>query len=111
MPNRSRWRSRLRPRCDNGIRQVRGDWEEQARLACRLGPKLAHARTLRAWRERFLGETDEVRRLGFDDAFVRMWEYYLASCEGAFEERYLGCVQMLFTKPDCRRGASPLRLR
>jgi cyclopropane-fatty-acyl-phospholipid synthase len=64
-----------------------------------------YARTLRAWRERFLGKSDPVRRLGYDDAFIRMWEYYLASCEGAFEERYLGCVQMVFTKPDCRRGA------
>jgi cyclopropane-fatty-acyl-phospholipid synthase len=62
-----------------------------------------YARTLRIWRERFLGNVDEARRLGFDDAFVRMWEYYLAYCEGAFEERYLGCVHMLFTKPESRR--------
>jgi len=63
-----------------------------------------YARTLRAWRERFVESLDEVRRLGFDDAFIRMWEYYLAYCEGGFEERYLGCVHMLFTKPDSRRA-------
>lgn len=61
-----------------------------------------YARTLRVWRERFLSRGEDVRRLGFDDAFLRMWEYYLAYCEGGFEERYLGCVQMLFAKPGAR---------
>ncbi len=63
---------------------------------------LDYARTLRLWRERFMDRLPEVRRLGFDPSFIRMWEYYLAYCEGAFEERYLGCVHMLFTKPDAR---------
>jgi cyclopropane-fatty-acyl-phospholipid synthase len=40
-----------------------------------------------------------------------MWEYYLAYCEGGFEERYLGCVHMLLTKPDARPGAPLPRLR
>ncbi len=66
-----------------------------------------YARTLRAWRERFLGEVENVRRLGYDESFVRRWEYYLACCEGSFEEGYLGCVHMLFTKPDRRRA--PIR--
>jgi cyclopropane-fatty-acyl-phospholipid synthase len=63
-----------------------------------------YAQTLRHWRERFLGNEDAVRRLGFDEPFLRMWEYYLAYCEGGFAERYLGCVHMLFTKPDSRRA-------
>jgi cyclopropane fatty-acyl-phospholipid synthase-like methyltransferase len=46
-----------------------------------------YARTLRAWRERFLAKVDDVRRLGYDGPFIRMWEYYLAYCEGSFEER------------------------
>jgi cyclopropane-fatty-acyl-phospholipid synthase len=66
-----------------------------------------YARTLRYWRERFLGSVQQVRRLGFDEKFIRMWEYYLAYCEGAFEERYLGSVHALFTKPDSRRAAIP----
>jgi cyclopropane-fatty-acyl-phospholipid synthase len=66
-----------------------------------------YARTLRIWRERFLGKAAEVRRLGFGDEFVRKWEYYLASCEGAFEERYLGCVHMVFTKPGWRPSVAP----
>ena len=63
-----------------------------------------YARTLRAWRERFLGRLDEVRALGFDDRFIRMWDYYLASCEAAFLERHVGDVQLLLTKTMNRRG-------
>lgn len=63
-----------------------------------------YAQTLRIWRERFMKNEDAVRRLGFDEPFLRMWEYYLAYCEGGFAERYLGCVHMLFTKPDSRRA-------
>jgi len=40
--------------------------------------------TLRAWRERFLARLDDVRALGFDDRFIRMWEYYLALSEAGF---------------------------
>ena len=69
-----------------------------------------YARTLRCWRERFLDSTPRVRALGFDERFIRMWEYYLAYCEGGFEERYLGCVQMLFTKARSQRPTAPLRL-
>ena len=58
-----------------------------------------YARTLRSWRERFLANIDNVRELGYSDTFIRMWEYYLCYCEGGFQERYLGDVQMLLTKP------------
>jgi cyclopropane-fatty-acyl-phospholipid synthase len=57
-----------------------------------------YARTLRAWRERFMGQLPEVRRLGFDERFIRMWEYYLAYCEGAFLERHISDFQLLLTK-------------
>ena len=62
-----------------------------------------YARTLRAWRKRFLANVDKVRNLGYPETFIRMWEYYLCYCEGGFTERYLGDVQMLLTKPLCRR--------
>ena len=62
-----------------------------------------YARTLRTWRRRFFENIEQVRQLGFDDTFIRMWEYYLCYCEGAFMERYLGDVQVLLTKPLCRR--------
>ena len=62
-----------------------------------------YARTLSCWRDRFRARLDEVRGLGFDERFVRMWEYYLGYCEGAFLERNCGLVQMVITKPECRR--------
>lgn len=62
-----------------------------------------YVRTLRAWRENFFAKLDGVRALGFPEAFIRMWEFYLCYCEGGFAERYLGDVQVLFTKPMCRR--------
>ncbi|MET0986593.1 MAG: cyclopropane-fatty-acyl-phospholipid synthase family protein [Steroidobacteraceae bacterium] len=66
-----------------------------------IGPH--YARTLACWRERFLRNLDAVRRLGFGTEFIRLWEFYLCYCEGGFAERQLGDVQMLLTKPQCRR--------
>ena len=62
-----------------------------------------YATTLRMWRERFFDNLDQVRELGFEDAFIRMWDYYLSYCEGGFMERYIGNVQMVFSKPLTRR--------
>ncbi len=61
-----------------------------------------YSRTLHEWRRRFFANIKKVQALGFSDTFVRMWEYYLCYCEGAFAERYIGDVQMLFSKPFCR---------
>jgi cyclopropane-fatty-acyl-phospholipid synthase len=61
-----------------------------------------YARTLAAWRSRFQRATAEVRALGFDDRFMRMWDYYLAYCEGAFLERHIGDFQLLLTKSHCQ---------
>ena len=60
---------------------------------------LHYAHTLRAWRVAFLARLDEVRDQGFDETFIRMWDYYLAYCEGAFAERYIGDAQLLLVKP------------
>ena len=62
-----------------------------------------YATTLRMWRERFFDRLDQVREMGFEDAFIRMWDYYLSYCEGGFLERYIGNVQMIFSKPLTRR--------
>ena len=64
-----------------------------------------YARTLRMWRQRFFDNIEGVRALGFDDVFIRMWDFYLSYCEGGFMARYIGDVQMLLTKPMCRRDA------
>jgi cyclopropane-fatty-acyl-phospholipid synthase len=61
-----------------------------------------YARTLRLWRERFNAHRAEVSELGLDMAFQRLWEFYLAYCEGAFAERYIGSVQMVFARPGWR---------
>ena len=57
-----------------------------------------YALTLKEWRRRFLERLPEVMQLGFEDRFVRMWDYYLAYCEGAFRERYISDVQLVLTK-------------
>jgi cyclopropane-fatty-acyl-phospholipid synthase len=62
-----------------------------------------YATTLRRWRERFFANIDRVRELGFEEPFIRMWDYYLSYCEGGFRERYIGDVQMVFAKPANRR--------
>jgi len=64
-----------------------------------------YASTLREWRQRFFGNIDKVRAMNFPETFIRMWEYYLCYCEGGFSERYIGDVQMLLTKPRCRRNS------
>ncbi len=67
---------------------------------------LSYARTLAAWRERFLTRLEEVRAQGFDERFIRLWHYYLAYCEGGFRERSIGVAQLTLARPDYRpRGA------
>lgn len=63
---------------------------------------LHYAQTLRCWRKNFFEHIDAVRRQGFSEAFIRMWEYYLCYCEGAFLERAISDVQILFSRPACR---------
>jgi len=63
---------------------------------------LHYARTLAIWRERFLSALPRVRALGFDQRFLRMWEYYLAICEASFLERNTGNVQLLLEKSALR---------
>jgi cyclopropane-fatty-acyl-phospholipid synthase len=62
-----------------------------------------YATTLRLWRERFFSNIDAVRAMGYPESFIRMWDYYLSYCEAGFKERYIGDVQMIFTKPMCRQ--------
>lgn len=65
--------------------------------------------TLRCWREAFLHRLSAVRALGFDDRFMRLWNFYLCYCEAAFAERRVNLVQMLLTKPE-RRSEPPAPL-
>lgn len=59
-----------------------------------------YARTLRLWRDAYRERLDEVRRLGFDERFIRKWDYYLSYCEAAFAMRNISVVQTLHTRPN-----------
>jgi cyclopropane-fatty-acyl-phospholipid synthase len=62
-----------------------------------------YARTLTDWRKAFFGNIDAVKNQGFDDVFIRMWDFYLCYCEGGFAERAISTAQFLFAKPDARK--------
>jgi len=61
-----------------------------------------YAITLERWREQFLEKLETVRSQGFDERFIRMWEYYLCYCEGGFRERVISTAQIVMAKPDYR---------
>ena len=50
-----------------------------------------------------MANLEQVRTLGYDDRFIKMWEFYLAYCEGAFIERSISDVHLLFARPLNRR--------
>jgi cyclopropane-fatty-acyl-phospholipid synthase len=58
-----------------------------------------YAETLRRWREKFLAERERVLQLGFDERFIRIWEFYLAYCEAAFDMANIDLVQYTLRKP------------
>jgi cyclopropane-fatty-acyl-phospholipid synthase len=66
--------------------------------------RLHYAETLKAWRERFLARREEVLRL-YDERFIRMWDFYLASSEMAFRHRGLMVFQIQLAR---RQEAVPL---
>jgi cyclopropane-fatty-acyl-phospholipid synthase len=57
-----------------------------------------YAETLRRWHEKFLAEKARVLRLGFDERFIRIWEFYLAYCEAAFAQANTDVVQFTLQK-------------
>ena len=59
----------------------------------------SYALTLRAWRQRFLAQRAAVQAQGFDERFCRLWEFYLAYCEGGFLERSIGVSHLLMARP------------
>ena len=57
-----------------------------------------YVRTLRLWRSAFLSRLNEVRAQGYDERFIRMWDYYLCYCEGGFAEHFTGLRHLLYAK-------------
>ena len=68
-----------------------------------IGPH--YATTLRKWNENFFANIEAVRKLGYSEEFIKMWQFYLCYCEGGFAERALGDVHLLLAKPQNRRHA------
>ncbi|WRH91686.1 cyclopropane-fatty-acyl-phospholipid synthase family protein [Pseudomonas fluorescens] len=60
---------------------------------------LHYAKTLRLWHENFRRAHGRLTELGYDDYFLRLWEFYLCYCEGGFLERTIGTAQLLLAKP------------
>ncbi|GIW98336.1 MAG: cyclopropane-fatty-acyl-phospholipid synthase [Pirellulaceae bacterium] len=58
-----------------------------------------YAETLRRWSAAFEQQIEQVRRLGFDDRFIRLWRYYLAYCEAGFATRQVTVAQLQFQRP------------
>ncbi|WP_202758815.1 SAM-dependent methyltransferase [Delftia acidovorans] len=58
-----------------------------------------YAETLRRWRQAFDHNLDAVRAQGFDERFVRIWTFYLAYCEAAFDTGNTDVVQFTLRKP------------
>jgi cyclopropane-fatty-acyl-phospholipid synthase len=61
---------------------------------------LHYARTLSTWYDQFNENLAEVKKLGFDDTFIRKWNYYLCYCEAAFAMRNINVMQMVYTRPN-----------
>lgn len=61
---------------------------------------LHYATTLEMWRKQFNKNLPGVKKLGFDDAFIRKWNYYLCYCEAAFAMRNIHVMQMTYTRPN-----------
>nr|WP_315232290.1 cyclopropane-fatty-acyl-phospholipid synthase family protein [uncultured Albidiferax sp.] len=57
-----------------------------------------YAETLRRWRDKFLAARSQVLQLGFDERFMRLWEFYLAYCEAAFDKGNINLVQYTLLK-------------
>ena len=57
-----------------------------------------YAQTLRIWRERFGAQADPVARLGFDEVFRRMWNFYLSYSEAGFRAGYIDVSQLTLAR-------------
>lgn len=70
---------------------------------------LDYARTLSKWHETFNEKLEEIKKLGFDERFIRTWNYYLKYCEAGFSTRNISVVQAIYTRPN-NLAAQPARL-
>lgn len=61
---------------------------------------LHYASTLQSWYDRFNSNLNQIRALGFDEHFIRKWNYYLCYCEAAFAMRNINVMQIVYARPN-----------
>jgi len=61
---------------------------------------LDYAHTLKIWQQEFMKNIEEVKKLGFDDYFIRKWNYYFCYCEAAFAMRNINVMQLVYSRPN-----------
>jgi cyclopropane-fatty-acyl-phospholipid synthase len=61
---------------------------------------LDYAKTLSAWKEQFNKNLSEIKKLGFDEKFIRKWNYYFSYCEAAFAMRNINVMQLVYSRPN-----------
>jgi len=61
---------------------------------------LHYAQTLKLWLDQFNSNLPAIRALGFDDTFVRKWNYYFCYCEAAFAMRNINVMQLVYARPN-----------
>jgi len=59
-----------------------------------------YAKTLKLWYEQFNANLSRIKELGFDETFVRKWNYYLCYCEAAFAMRNINTMQLVYVRPN-----------
>jgi len=63
-----------------------------------MGPD--YAKTLKLWYDAFNANLTRVKSLGFDETFIRKWNYYLCYCEAAFAMRNINVMHLVYTRPN-----------
>ena len=58
-----------------------------------------YAKTLNLWKKAFNKNQNKIMKLGFDERFIRMWNFYFSYCEGGFAERAINDLHILMSKP------------
>lgn len=61
---------------------------------------LHYSRTLTLWHEQFNQRLEDVKKMGFDERFIRKWNYYFNYCEAAFKTRNINVMQMVYARPN-----------
>ncbi len=57
-----------------------------------------YALTLAQWRKQFMAHREDILKLGFDESFIRRWEYYFSYCQAGFAQHYTDDLQIVLTR-------------